>query len=94
MSGFDIGLVSLVAMVLLVAAGMYVPIALMAFMLLFATNFFSVISPQGSSANILFAGSGYLESGEIYRYGGLVTLVNLAIFLVVGTPWLMFVLPT
>ena len=38
-----------------------VPAAPLAFQLLFATNYFSAITPQGSSANLLFAGSGYLS---------------------------------
>jgi DASS family divalent anion:Na+ symporter len=42
-----------------------VPAPLIAMMLLFATNFFAVITPQGSSANVLFAGSGYLTQGEL-----------------------------
>ncbi len=69
-----------------------VPGPLIAMMLLLATNFFSVITPQGSSANVLFAGSGYVTSREIYKYGGLVTLVNLLIYLLIGTPWILFVL--
>ncbi|RKY22316.1 MAG: oxidoreductase [Planctomycetota bacterium] len=77
--------------VMLGVATPVVPAPLMAFSLLFATNYFSVLTPQGSSANVLFAGSGYLTTGEMYRFGGLVTLVNLLIFLGVGTPWLMFV---
>lgn len=68
-----------------------VPPALIAFMLLFATNFFSVITPQGSSSNVIFAGSGYLTQGEMYRNGALVTFANLLIFLVVGTPWILMV---
>lgn len=68
-----------------------VPPALIAMMLLFATNFFSVITPQGSSANVIFAGSGYLTQGEMYRNGALVTFANLLIFLVVGTPWILTV---
>jgi len=68
-----------------------VPPALAALMLLFATNFFSVITPQGSSANVIFAGSGYLTIGEVYRNGGLVTLANLLIFLIIGTPWILLV---
>jgi divalent anion:Na+ symporter, DASS family len=63
----------------------------LAFLLLFATNFFSANTPQGSSANLLFAGSGYLSQGELYRLGALVTAVNLTVYLVVGTPWLLFV---
>ena len=69
-----------------------VPPVLMALMLLFATNFFAAITPQGSSANVLCAGSGYLTQGEIYRMGGLVTLVNLIIFMVIGTPWVLLVM--
>ncbi len=69
-----------------------VPPMLMALMLLFATNFFAAITPQGSSANVLCAGSGYLTQGEIYRMGGMVTLINLLIFLVIGTAWILLVL--
>ena len=63
----------------------------LAFMLLFASNFFSVITPQGSSANLLFTGSGYLSQGELYRLGAITTAITLVIYLVVATPWLMFV---
>jgi len=66
-----------------------VPGGLMALMLLFATNFNAVITPQGSSANVIYAGSGYLEAGEIYRVGGVVTLVNTLVFLVAGTLWIL-----
>jgi len=68
-----------------------VPVALLAFLLLFATNFFSANTPQGSSANLLFAGSGYLSQGELYRLGALTTGVNLVLYLVVGIPWLVLV---
>ena len=68
-----------------------VPGGLLAMMLLLATNFFSPITPQASSANAIFVGSGYLSMGEIYRYGGLVTLLNLIVYMTVGTAWLMFV---
>jgi len=68
-----------------------VPAELMAYMLLFATNFNAVITPQGSSANVIYVGSGYLEAGEIYRVGGIVTLVNTLVFLTVGTAWILLV---
>jgi DASS family divalent anion:Na+ symporter len=68
-----------------------VPPMLIALMLLFATNFFAAITPQGSSANVLCAGSGYLAQGDMYRIGGVVTLANLLIFLVIGTPWILLV---
>jgi DASS family divalent anion:Na+ symporter len=68
-----------------------VPASPFAFQLLFATNYFSGITPQGSSANLLFAGSGFLTQGELYRLGALTTAVNTALYLVVGTPWLLLV---
>ncbi len=69
-----------------------VPAAPLAYLLLFASNFFSVITPQGSSANLLFVGSGYLSQGELYRLGLLTTAVNLLVYLIVGAPWLLWLL--
>jgi DASS family divalent anion:Na+ symporter len=63
----------------------------LAFELLFATNYFAAIAPQASSANLLFAGSGYLSQGDLYRLGGLHTAFCLVLFLLVGTPWLWLV---
>jgi DASS family divalent anion:Na+ symporter len=68
-----------------------VPVGILAFLLLFATNFFSANTPQGSSANLLFAGSGYLSQGQLYRLGALTTAFNLVLYLVVGVPWLVLV---
>jgi DASS family divalent anion:Na+ symporter len=68
-----------------------VPAAPLAFLLLFASNFFSVITPQGSSANLLFAGSGFLTQGDLYRLGAITTVFSLVLYLAVGTPWLMMV---
>jgi DASS family divalent anion:Na+ symporter len=68
-----------------------VPPPLMAFALLFASSYFSVITPQGGSQNVIFVGSGYLTQPEFYRLGFLVTLFFLAVFLVVGTGWILLV---
>ena len=68
-----------------------VPALPLAFMLLFATNFFSAITPQGSSANLLFASSGYLSQRDLYRLGALTTGFNLAVYVVIGIPWLMLI---
>ncbi|MGA8044386.1 MAG: DASS family sodium-coupled anion symporter [Terracidiphilus sp.] len=68
-----------------------VPPTLMAFSLFFASSYFSVITPQGGSQNIIFVGSGYLTQRELYRLGLLTTLFFLAVFLTVGTGWLMLV---
>jgi DASS family divalent anion:Na+ symporter len=84
-------LLALFGVFLDVGSKLHVPVAPLAFLLLFATNFFSANTPQGSSANLLFAGSGYLSQGELYRLGALTTAFNLAVYLVVGTPWLIFV---
>src|SRR5262249_31269030 len=84
-------LLALFGVFLDVGAKLGVGIAPLAFLLLFATNFFSANTPQGSSANLLFAGSGYLSQGDLYRLGGLTTAFNLGVYLLVGTPWLVLV---
>lgn len=66
-----------------------VPGELMAMMLLFATNFNAIITPQGSSANAIYFSSGYITAREIYIYGGAVTLLNLIVYLAIGTPWIL-----
>jgi DASS family divalent anion:Na+ symporter len=68
-----------------------VPARLMAFALIFASSYFSTITPQGGSQNVIFVGSGYLTQGELYRLGLLTTAFCLLVFLVIGTPWLLFV---
>jgi DASS family divalent anion:Na+ symporter len=68
-----------------------VPASLMAFSLFFASSYFSVITPQGGSQNVIFVGSGYLTQRELYRLGLLTTLFFLATFLTIGTGWLMLV---
>jgi DASS family divalent anion:Na+ symporter len=64
---------------------------LLAFQLLFATNYFSAITPQGSSANLLFAGSGYLSQRDLYRLGAITTGINVVVYFVIGTAWLAMV---
>jgi len=68
-----------------------VPAPLMAFGLLFASSYFSVITPQGGSQNIIFVTSGYLTQPELYRMGLLITVFFLMVFLLLGTPWLLFI---
>ena len=68
-----------------------VPAPLMAYGLLFASSYFSVITPQGGSQNIIFAASGYLTQRELYQLGFFTTLAFLAVFLLIGTPWVLFV---
>jgi divalent anion:Na+ symporter, DASS family len=68
-----------------------VPASLMAFGLLFASSYFSTITPQGGSQNVIFVGSNYLTQRELYRLGLLTTVFCLLVFLVIGTPWLILV---
>ena len=68
-----------------------VPGELMALMLLFATNFNAIITPQGSSANVIYVGSGYIEAGEIYKVGGILTALNTVVFLTIGTGWILLI---
>jgi DASS family divalent anion:Na+ symporter len=82
-------LLALYAVFLQVAVNAGVPAALMAFMLCFATNYFAVITPQASSSNVLFAGSGFLPSEDIYKQGAVITVLNMVIFLL-ATPWIMW----
>jgi len=65
--------------------------SLLAFQLLFATDYFSVITPQGSSANLLFAGSGYLSQRDLYVLGAATTAVSFVMYAIVGTAWLWLV---
>jgi DASS family divalent anion:Na+ symporter len=82
---------ALFAVFLEVGISLGVSAAPLAFMLLFASNFFSVIAPQGSSANLLFTGSGALTQGDLYRLGAITTAISLIVYLVIGTPWLFLV---
>jgi DASS family divalent anion:Na+ symporter len=84
-------MLALFAVMLDVGGRLGVPVAPLAFQLLFATNYFTAITPQGSAANLLFVGSGHLTQGELYRLGALTTGFHLLVFLVVGTPWFLFI---
>jgi DASS family divalent anion:Na+ symporter len=68
-----------------------VPAPLMAFALLFASSYFSVITPQGGSQNVIFVGAGYLTQGELYRLGLFVTVFFLAVFLTLGSGWILLI---
>lgn len=85
-------LVALFGVFLEIAKNSGVPVEMMAMMLLFATNFSAIITPQGSSANAIYISSGYLKTSEIYKIGGIITLVNTTVFLTVGTAWMLLIL--
>lgn len=64
---------------------------MMAFALLFASSYFSTLTPQGGSQNVIFVGSDYLTQRELYGLGLLTTVFCLLVFLVIGTPWVLIV---
>lgn len=68
-----------------------VPVHLMGFALLFASSYFSTLTPQGGSQNVIFVASDYLTQGELYRLGLLTTSFCLLLFLLIGTPWILLV---
>ena len=82
-------LLALYAVFLQVGVNAGVPATLMAFMLSFATNIFAAVTPQASSSNVLFVGSGFLPSKDIYRQGAVITAWNTFIFLL-ASPWIMW----
>jgi divalent anion:Na+ symporter, DASS family len=84
-------LLALFAVFLGVGIKLGLPAGPLAFQLLFANNYFAAMAPQGSSANLLFAGSGYLSQEDVYRLGAFSTGVCLLLYLLVGTPWLLLV---
>jgi DASS family divalent anion:Na+ symporter len=68
-----------------------VPAHLMGFALLFASSYFSTLTPQGGSQNVIFVASDYLKQGELYRLGLLTTGFCLLVYLIIGTPWVLWV---
>jgi DASS family divalent anion:Na+ symporter len=74
-----------------VGAQLGLPVPVLGYALLFSTSYLSTLTPQASSANVLVVGSGYLTQGELYRLGSITTAFNVAVLLLVGTPWLLFV---
>ena len=68
-----------------------VPVHLMGFALLFASSYFSTLTPQGGSQNVIFVASDYLTQRELYRLGLLTTVFCTLMFLFIGTPWILWV---
>ena len=84
-------LLALFGVFLSVGVQLGVSAPILAFQLLFATNYFSTITPQASSANLLFISSGYLTQRDLYRLGLIFTAFCFSVYLVVGTGWLWLV---
>ena len=50
-----------------------------------------VLTPYATGPSPVYYGSGYLPSGDYWRLGGIFGAVFLAVFLLVGIPWILFV---
>ena len=85
-------LLALFSVFLSVGVQLGVSAPILAFQLLFATNYFSALTPQASSANLLFVSSGYLAQPQLYRLGIIFTAFCIVLYSVVGTAWLWLVI--
>jgi DASS family divalent anion:Na+ symporter len=83
--------VALYGVFLAVGIASGVPAAPLALALGLASNYFAPITPQASSGNLLFVGSGYVPIPRLYRYGAMLVTLNTLVLLVVGFPWLILV---
>ena len=79
--------VAMYAAVLAVAIGAGAPPALAALVLAFFSNLFAGLSHYGTGPAPVFFGSGYLEMGTWWKLGGLLSVVNILIWTVVGGLW-------
>lgn len=84
-------MLALLTVFLGVGAQVGVPLHLMGFSLLFASSYFSVLTPQGGSQNVIFVASGYLQQGELYHLGLIAVGYSTLVFLLIGTSWILFV---
>lgn len=53
----------------------------------------SVITPYGTGHSPIWFASGYVKSGEFWKLGTIFGIIYLAIFLLVGYPWMSFIMP-
>lgn len=70
-----------------VALALGTPPLLAALVLAFFSNLFSSMTHYGTGPAPVLFGSGYVEVGDWWRLGLLVSLVNLSVWLVVGGAW-------
>jgi L-tartrate/succinate antiporter len=68
-----------------------VPMPTMALLLCLSLGIMGIISPYGTGPSPIYAGSGYIPSGDFWRLGAIFGAVNLAVFLLLGLPWLLLI---
>ena len=78
---------SMYAPFLVVAIGAGTPPMLAALVLAFFSNLFSSMTHYGTGPAPVLFGSGYVEMGSWWRLGGLVSVINIVIWLGIGGAW-------
>lgn len=58
---------------------------------LFLGSYFSTLTPQGGSQNVIYVAGDYLTQGELYRLGLVTTMFCMLVFLHIGTPWILYI---
>jgi citrate:succinate antiporter/L-tartrate/succinate antiporter len=56
-------------------------------------GFMGVITPYGTGCSPLFFGSRYVPGPRFFMLGALFAAVYLTVFILVGIPWVRFILP-
>lgn len=62
-------------------------------LLIIPMGMISVITPYGTGHSPIWFASGYVKSGEFWKLGTIFGIIYLAIFLLVGYPWMSFIMP-
>ncbi len=83
-------IIALYGAFLATALALQAPPLLSALLLCFFSNLYASLTHYADGAAPIFYGSGYIEQGDWWRVGFLLSLVNLTIWLGVGLPWWSF----
>ena len=51
-----------------------------------------IITPYATGPSPVYYGSGYLPAADYWRLGAIFGLIFFAVFLVIGVPWMLFIL--
>ena len=62
-------------------------------LLILPMGFMGVITPYGTGCSPLWFGSRYIKGSTFFLLGGIFGLVYLAIYMLIGMPWLSFIMP-
>jgi DASS family divalent anion:Na+ symporter len=78
---------SMYGVFLVVALGAGTPPLLAALVLGFFSNLFSSMTHYGTGPAPVLFGSGYVEIGDWWKLGGLISIVNLLVWMGIGGAW-------